>query len=141
MFKCFKVPEQVVSPDAFAAKVENKNSELLNGKRMYLGFSELAGALSNMNQVIRDGGEREIYHASLVDKWDKLCRKSSLVETLLELNTYDMPGRLRNPTSMTEAVDNILKLSTAIRQDWQFWSEVFCRTGYASMILSFKYNM
>ena len=52
-----------MSVAAFALEIGPRNSEIFNGKRLSIGFSELAGVLEHMNHLVKDGVAREFWHS------------------------------------------------------------------------------
>ena len=75
MYQGLKSKESFTHIEAFASTISAKNSELLNGKRMYIGWSEAAGAMENFIQLVADGVHREVLHPNLGAKgtsmWDR----------------------------------------------------------------------
>jgi hypothetical protein len=124
----FKHPEHLLSVAAFADnELTNSATEMINGKRMSVGMSELAAVLSNMDFIIVDGGAREIFHPKLVSTWKALKETHDLTNLCRQLNSGEFPQEVRTEQTMTTAVENLLNLSTVIRRDWSHWTEVYCR--------------
>jgi hypothetical protein len=121
----------MLSPAAFADKVKPSTSELFNGKRIYVGVSEAAGVLENFYQVVSDGVEREFFHPKMGEKVTALWEKHDLATSVRQLNSAQYPAEPRSEASLTKAVENFMRFSTAVRQEWSFFSELACRSTCA----------
>ena len=64
MYKVLKRPEMFLSIDAFAAQINASKTEMLNPKRFHYGYSEAAGALQNLDHIIKDGVARYLVSES-----------------------------------------------------------------------------
>ena len=141
MFQGFKAKELPLSVDSFIGALKPSNSELFNGKRMNIGWSEAVAAMESMNQLITDGVAREIFHPNVGTKWSALWTRLDLSTACRQLNYVGYPTEVRSPQSFEKSVENLLHFSNAVRQDWGWFSELYCRhgTGYVdcAWILSF----
>ena len=129
MYNGIAIPEVFHTPEALASQLETKNCEFYNPKRLHVALSLCAGALQNMDRVLRDGNQREIYHDSLIRKWAVAYDKYGGQNTLAQLNTEHYPSEVRTEESVKAAVQKILLWSNSIRQEWDFWSEIFYRSS------------
>ncbi len=127
MFQALKKKELAVSVDAFATGCTERTTELLNPKRHHIGLSECAGVMENFDQILRDGVDRQIYHEKVLAKWEELWKRHDLPTVVKQLNQNAYPNEPRSEASMTSAVTKILQFSTALRSDWSYWAEVWCR--------------
>ena len=55
IYEVRRTPENILSLEAFAAKIPNKNAELLDGKRMPIAICELCQILEHLGLLIEDG--------------------------------------------------------------------------------------
>ena len=75
MYGVMKSPERFVSIEAFAQGINGKSCELFNGKRMAIGFSELAGVIEHLDFIISDGVERHFLHPDDGGKWNAITAR------------------------------------------------------------------
>ena len=68
-------------------------------------------------------------HKKVGEKWAIMWDKFDLGRVCLQLNAGDFPQEVRDPITMSKAVENFLKFSTEVRKEWGFFSELFCRSS------------
>ena len=69
-------PQNFAHPEAFAAMLEYKNSDLIN--RAPIGMSELGGVLLNLQLLVHDGLERKVLHPDFAARWEALFTRFNL---------------------------------------------------------------
>lgn len=97
--------------------------------------------MENFNQLVADGVHREVLHPNLGVKWTSMWDRFDLGAACKQINHSAYPHELRSAESFSKAVENMLRFSTYVRQEWTWFAEIFCRhaTGFvdSSWMLQF----